>query len=914
MRKTGVPVARGVLLFLILLMLASSVSALSKYYSPIVTGQSIINEPVSESFPGIFDNLILGTPAITNNRATFSTCVFSGSGDSDYRYMNVDEDGLIYLTDDDFINIFDDECTLITTHTINGTLMSQPFVFDSEGDSFQNIYYISAVGTISQLNEFELVNGVIISPTPNQVEIIDTGSIFCIGLYCDRDLSLGTCATFCNGASTTGDYKILDVNPVLSVVATVALDDSFSTHGFTAIYNEVTDTIREKVGIDLFDYNDRTFPVIYGMDIDNDNNIEVVTIHTSGNNIVFNQVDLTEQSMDTEGILITNGITGDADIYSSAGFGQVANFGSFSSNGEMFLSYMAGTLGSGVAIRWEARVFNSVGGLLKTVIDDLSSTYNTFKQSNFAVADIDVDFKNDYCIAFNNTRRNNETVIECYSGLTNNIMTNCTISGWATDNPIHLSLLNWDTTTIAAEAITTWGIFDLSEQNGGECTNLRPDGFIGLTSASEGALVPVAVGGDVVSGTKDSAVDLIYYGADGARLFKSQTITGEGSQSGILCGAAHIIFCDDFNYQFGLFQRGWQVLERDGEINTSITPIDNRLNSTDVKFQSFVHGTDSVDVNYSISTVGEERRIVLSFVHPVVSHSFELNIVDANGLIEFRIDDRDTQPSIQLRFRGANVSYVNDSAPTLETLIATEFLTPNVTHSIKVTQFFGLDNAKEQGEPYPFNISVDRGFYRVFIDNEMIADNIFFTNNASFDASTWIFTKNKNTITGFAMDNVFSYRGTSQAIDNSDQFFTPIVEDLVFECQVEGLFCAANAECCNGLTCHNNECISDASELITDTEDNAIRQAFRDIPTGGLGFDIIWYIVMFAVGITVFVGVAKVADGTSALGGTLIIEIFLLVIGTILGFVPVFIIITIVVIGLVIAALFLRKILTGSAS
>lgn len=913
----------GVLSIIMLMLLVVSVSAISKYYSPIVTGQDLTGERVDPTSFGVLENLILGTTAGTSHRTTFNTCQFAGSGDSDYRYANVDDDGLIYLTDDDFINIFDDDCTLIATHTINGTLHSQPFVFDSEGDGFKNIFYISVVGFISQINEFEIVNGILISPIPNQFPI-EADSKVCFGLYCDR--SIQTCATFCDRTSGANYWNVFDVNPrigdnIVNISSGMPTECSMNDN-----YDEVNDQFLIDCGANERVFQDRTYPAFYGMDIDKDNNIEAVGIIPCGDTITpvcMTSVDLTDRTLSTEvddfdSVFVISS-PADVDVQSSAGFSQVANFGSLESNGEIFIASTTQT-----SQKKFAGVYNSVASIIKIIIDFRQLGFDDIKMSNFAVSDIDGDLKNDYCISFNDTARDNETKIHCYSGLTNSIMTNCTISGWSTDNPIHISLLGWDTISIRDELITTFGIFDLSTTNGDECVNLRPDGFTGLTSASEGVMLPVAIGGDTISGNRDTAVDLLYYGADGARLFKTQTVSGvggTGTQFGELCGAPHIILCDDFNYEFGLTQRGWQVLERDGEINTSITPINNRLNSTDVKFQSFVQESSSVTVNYTIPFAFPDRdderiltvteaTIILDFVHPVVSHSFKLNIQNNNGDIEFRVDDRNLKPSIQLIFNGTDISYKNESSPIFETILCDNCLTPNVTHSIKVTQFFGKDNEKEQGFSYPFNVSVEKGFYRVFVDNVLVGDNIFFTDNASTDFSTWIFTKDKDIVTGFTLDDVFSYRGTSQIIDNSDNFFNSLLD--IFACQQAGNFCTANSQCCSRLSCLNNECQSETSELITDKDDNAITQAFRDIPTGGLGFDIIWYIIMFVVGIAIFVGVAKTAGGAAALGGTLIAEIFLLILGTALGFVPVGIIIIIVVVGLVITGLFVRKMISGT--
>lgn len=259
---------------IVLLLFVTSVSAISKYYSPIVTGQDITNELSTGS---VYENLILGTPDVTAHRTTFNTCIF---GAGDYRYMNVDEDGLIYLTDDDTITIFNNDCVLITTHNINGTLMSQPFIFDVEGEGFQNIFYISTVGTVSQVNEYELVNGVIISPIPNQFPLNPASpDRDCYGLYCDRDFPFtsGTCATFCSNGANIHFWSLFDVQPLGSNA--VEINTGITHECPIQLYDEVNDLIQFECGANDRDFHDRTFPAIYGMDMDSDGNIEVVSIY-----------------------------------------------------------------------------------------------------------------------------------------------------------------------------------------------------------------------------------------------------------------------------------------------------------------------------------------------------------------------------------------------------------------------------------------------------------------------------------------------------------------------------------------------------------------------------------------------------------------------------------------------------------
>ncbi len=917
MRKTGV------LVFLIFFILASSVFALSKYYSPIVSGQNIDNEDGFAGASVLHNDLILGTPGSSSHRATFNTCIFAGSGDSDYRYANVDEDGLIYLTDDDFINIFDDDCVLIATHTINGTLQSQPFIFDPEGDGFQNIYYISAISNRNQLNKFEFVNGQIILIDSVGILNQPSGNYHCRGLYCDRELSLGTCATDCNDdSSNVGFMAILDVVPDLTVITNVSYNARNAFDWFdTKVYDEVNDIISLTDSTDKFNVFDRTFPALYGMDIDQDNNIEVIVVSPCDtNDLCFSNVDLTSRSLDDFGLLVGNIFTPNANVFSSGGLSQAANFGSLNSNGEMFIALSGYRGDSPISQTFNyAAVFNSVGSILKTIIDTNQDnfTFLNKKISNFAVSQVDGDLKNDYCIAFNDTARDNETKIHCYSGLTSSIMTNCTFSGWESNTPIHLSLLDWDTTSaMRSEAITTFGIFDLSENSGGECTNLRPAGFAGLTSASEGVMLPVAVGGDFISGSGDTDVDLLYYGADGARLFKTDNIQGEtGDPSGTaFCGFAHALLCDDFDYNAPFTSREWRVFTGQS-FNGTATPTDNRMFFNNIQRISIEHTIAITDI--VAYRVDEREVIAKSDKHPVVSHEFTLNKTSNKTELQYRVFDGNFNPSIDVLFKGNTTYFWNITTGDYQALCI-DCLSPlNSTSRIKITQFFGADTFAEFPPAFfPFNVSAQNSHYEVWVNDEMIGDNLLSKDVRSFNAKEVFFIKGSgfDDTRGFHIDDYFVYRGTAKDVDTSDIFTIVIFTNTSTSCITESNTCAATSECCSSLTCVNNECLSRASELVTDTDDNAIRQAFREIPTGNLGFDLIWYLIMFVVGISVFVGVAKTAGGSAALGGTLIVEIFLLIMGTVLGFVPAAIVITIIVVGLVIAGLFLRKMTTGSAN
>ncbi len=923
MRKTGV------LFILIFFMLAISVSSISKYYSPIVTGQDIENEDGFAGADLLANNLILGTSLSTNHRANFNTCVFSGSGDSDYRYANVDDDGLIYLTDDDFINVFNDDCDLIATHIINGTLTSQPFIFDVEGDGFNNIYYISGEGgdvanNVYQINEIELVNGIFIFY--KQTKLAEVNTQGCWGLYCDRDPPFATssrCLTVCDApASNVGQY--LTIKPFdLTVTGNFSITGNQNGFGAETPYDELNDLFRlDASGVRHFNFYDRTAPAIYGMDIDQDDNLEILLTYPCGASpfdLCVSSVDITEQTLDFTEFLDTNIVSdSNVDFFSSGSFAQTANIGSLNSNGEIFVAYSADIAAGGSGNILFAKVFNSVGSETKEVIDFLTTTFSTHKISNFAVSQVDGDLKNDYCIAFNDTARDNETKIHCYSGLTNFIMTNCTISGWATNNPIHLSLLNWDTTSsMRSEAITTFGIFDLSENSGGECTNLRPGGFTGLTSASEGVMLPVAIGGDFISGSGDTAVDLLYYGADGARLFKTDNVAGEtGDPIGVdFCGFAHMLLCDDFDYTDVFTTREWRPFTGQN-FNATATPTDNRMFFTNIQRISIDHTIAPSDVvSYRINEVD---IFGVSDLHPVVSHEFTINKTSNQTELQYRVFDESFIPSIDVLFKGNSTYFWNESINDYQS-ICIDCLSPfNSTHRIKIIQFWGRDTFDDRPEIFfPFNVTGDNSRYQVWVDDVRIGDNLLFKDVSSINPKSVFFIKASgfDNTRGVHIDDYFVYRGTAKETDTSEVFSISLFTNVTASCINADNACSISSQCCAGLSCRDNTCqSSETTELITDVEDNAIRQAFRDIPTGNLGFDLIWYLIMFVVGISVFVGVAKTAGGTAALGGTMIVEIFLLIAGTVLGFVPIAIVITIVVIGLVIAGLFLRKMATGSAN
>ena len=391
------------------------------------------------------------------------------------------------------------------------------------------------------------------------------------------------------------------------------------------------------------------------------------------------------------------------------------------------------------------------------------------------------------------------------------------------------------------------------------------------------------------------------------------------------CGADHIIFCDEFNYGVSLRTRDWFIFQGINH-NATFAPVDNKLRYEGLNRFQAEHSLNAIDVNYE---VGLADTITFSNEHPVVSHEFKINITDNSSVVDYQVFNSEFLPSIFLSFEDDDVFFWNISIDDF-TMICENCVNANVSHDVKIIQRFGLDTAGQLAGRlnfYPFNISVNQSNYDVWIDNVQVGNNLLFMDFRSHIARVIFLIRRSPFFDGdgeelkrkIEIDDIFVYKGTSKIDDNSETFFVQLFDAALLPPRTLGQICTLPDNCADGLKCVKKVNALDSfcvliDETITDPDDNAIKNAFRAIPTGGLGFDLIWYLIMFIVGITVFMTAAKTTNGTVALGGTLLVEIFLLIVGTLLGFIPAFIVITIVVIGLGIAGLFLRKILTGSAN
>lgn len=365
-----------------------------------------------------------------------------------------------------------------------------------------------------------------------------------------------------------------------------------------------------------------------------------------------------------------------------------------------------------------------------------------------------------------------------------------------------------------------------------------------------------------------------------------QVYSGIGTNwCGGICGAPHVIFCDNFNYENTLVsEKNWNMITN-GRFNDTLTPIDDEFifidNDIDLRMSQLLPETV---VNY---TIAEKISVITSTSYPIVSHTFDFNVTSNNTFFIYKVFDNAFEESINVQFFGGQVFFFNKTISDY-TLIGNA--SANETHSATIRQFIGKDTQKIVSLDY--NVTQPFSVYEVFVDGVSLGSNLPYTSNASSATANMFILKSPTINSGVILDNMFIFRGTSRTINTEAPFIIPLFIDPG-ETTLETLV---------------------VPETETSTSDNAIINAFRDIPTGGLGFDIIWYIIMFVVGLTVFMGAAKVTDGVTALGGMIIVEIFLLIMGTLLGFVPVGIVIAIIVVGLVISGLFIRKMFAGTAN
>lgn len=141
----------------------------------------------------------------------------------------------------------------------------------------------------------------------------------------------------------------------------------------------------------------------------------------------------------------------------------------------------------------------------------------------------------------------------------------------------------------------------------------------------------------------------------------------------------------------------------------------------------------------------------------------------------------------------------------------------------------------------------------------------------------------------------------------------------VIEEGTEGFECDFNSDCNLGLFCNNNVCEDEPADLLTQSRaDNTIKTALIQTgdTLGGISALSIYILFMGFAAIFIFMGNTifnrQGEDEGHKLGTIIIVEIMLLIFGTLVGIIPVGIIITIAVIGIIAVGLFVSRSFTST--
>jgi hypothetical protein len=160
------------------------------------------------------------------------------------------------------------------------------------------------------------------------------------------------------------------------------------------------------------------------------------------------------------------------------------------------------------------------------------------------------------------------------------------------------------------------------------------------------------------------------------------------------------------------------------------------------------------------------------------------------------------------------------------------------------------------------------------------------------------------------------------ANDDANPNITKIY-DKSFSVAITGV---SNGECSEGIDVGSASPASNYSlaplsptELKPNTANNPIKNALvqvNDLSGGGMGLATLWLIIMAVVAYAIWTGESHATgtDPRGAMGVIAIVEIIMTVLGIWLGFFGIGIIIIFVILGILILAMFLRKVVTGSGS
>lgn len=283
--------------------------------------------------------------------------------------------------------------------------------------------------------------------------------------------------------------------------------------------------------------------------------------------------------------------------------------------------------------------------------------------------------------------------------------------------------------------------------------------------------------GDMIV-SEPTPTDIIWWNS-----LKCEDIAPQQVTSPVCRTSEHIMFCDDFDYDFPFTYRGWTI-NFDGYIdNITATPVNESMYFVEPRL-SAKHSMSILPVSYQVD---ERTQIVNDYRHPVVSHSFNFNLTSNLTEIFYTVYDDSFRPSVDISFKDNRTLAYNVSTNTYD-VICDDCIISNETHNVYIAQYFGQDTISIYGIQhlvgdyfsgfFPFNTSVDVSYYDVWLNGVQIGDGIPFRTNESRSVRVIDLVKlqSQDDERGMWFDDIYIYRGTSIVEDNSDDYFMELIE------------------------------------------------------------------------------------------------------------------------------------------
>lgn len=227
------------------------------------------------------------------------------------------------------------------------------------------------------------------------------------------------------------------------------------------------------------------------------------------------------------------------------------------------------------------------------------------------------------------------------------------------------------------------------------------------------------------------------------------------------------VWCDNFNYDTSLYyQNNWNVLNTDNSLNTSYTPKNNKfelsnVNGTSIRSLGYF-GIEAFPVNYQTD---EGITVTSSIKAPVFSIEYEMGLSSESNDVEFNTYDLNSQNCIQLIYTpnqdNITISFINTANEEQQLGIVSRNITKH-----KIIAYFGYAN-----KTYDFNSSVKYNQFDFYYNGSKLNSNRLNFSNKCINLHQAFFIKDTLTPT-LRIDDYYHYVGIDKNIDTINNFFS----------------------------------------------------------------------------------------------------------------------------------------------